>query len=418
MNMTEEHASQGPEPYLAVEIPRHGQLRFKNFEEVQRWMLDERAQWAWLINGGPASGESETLRQAYINGFSRIENAVNSLRTNVDNITAKNGLANELTNFYRNGVGYLSSDPSAIFGQEIATQLGRDAAAAAFATLIGRTFGITNNTSAAIVGIVKATLHSDNISAESPGVTNEALRQIMDGHQKQVEEQGQSWDGFVRSAEQTIANWFESGNNKLAAFDERLVSFNEETRTRNENFSHHANETIASIQKTEKAYKEQMALQAPVEYWSAEEREHRREEKRFAWVGGVYAACVFVSIVGALFIGIPALARDVALKDNPYPYLAAASGALLLVTIFFWVGRILGRLFLSARHLAIDAGERVALIQTYLALTQDGKIAEAERTLVLTPLFRSSSDGIVKDEGGTPDLSLASFLAKLADNKK
>jgi hypothetical protein len=69
------------------------------------------------------------------------------------------------------------------------------------------------------------------------------------------------------------------------------------------------------------------------------------------------------------------------------------------------------RLWLSAHHLVIDAQERVVMIETYLALIKEGQLDEKERALVLTPLFRSSSDGIVKDEGA-PDLSAAAFFSR------
>ncbi|WOI45625.1 DUF6161 domain-containing protein [Acidovorax sp. BLS4] len=70
------------------------------------------------------------------------------------------------------------------------------------------------------------------------------------------------------------------------------------------------------------------------------------------------------------------------------------------------------RLYLSAHHLRIDADERAVMVQAYLALTNEGKVTEAERVLVLGPLFRPTVDGIVKDDGA-PDLSAASILSKL-----
>jgi hypothetical protein len=40
------------------------------------------------------------------------------------------------------------------------------------------------------------------------------------------------------------------------------------------------------------------------------------------------------------------------------------------------------------------------MVQTYLALIEDGKMTKDEdRALVLTPLFRPAADGLVKDEG-------------------
>jgi hypothetical protein len=90
----------------------------------------------------------------------------------------------------------------------------------------------------------------------------------------------------------------------------------------------------------------------------------------------------------------------------------AAIGA-VVTTIIFWIGRVLLRIYLSDRHLLTDAEERIAMVQTYLALTDEGKMEPTDRALVLAPLFRSAADGIVKDEG--PDASLAGIIAKAID---
>jgi hypothetical protein len=56
------------------------------------------------------------------------------------------------------------------------------------------------------------------------------------------------------------------------------------------------------------------------------------------------------------------------------------------------------------------------MIQTYLALIKESKLDEKERALVLSPLFRPSSDGIVKDDGA-PDIGAAALISKLLDKK-
>jgi hypothetical protein len=92
----------------------------------------------------------------------------------------------------------------------------------------------------------------------------------------------------------------------------------------------------------------------------------------------------------------------------------AAIGA-AVTTIVFWIGRVLLRIYLSDRHLLSDAEERVAMILTYLALSNDGKVETSDRALILAPLFRTASDGIVKEEG--PDASVAGLMAKMLDLK-
>ena len=51
------------------------------------------------------------------------------------------------------------------------------------------------------------------------------------------------------------------------------------------------------------------------------------------------------------------------------------------------------------------------MVQTYLSLMKDEALEKDDRALVLAPLFRSSSDGIIKDDGA-PDSSLAAIISK------
>jgi hypothetical protein len=94
-------------------------------------------------------------------------------------------------------------------------------------------------------------------------------------------------------------------------------------------------------------------------------------------------------------------------------FLKFAAISAVVTTIGFWVGRVLLRIYLSDRHLLTDAEERIALIKTYLALSNEGKVDASDRALILAPLFRTAADGIVKEEG--PDASVAGMIAKALD---
>jgi hypothetical protein len=120
------------------------------------------------------------------------------------------------------------------------------------------------------------------------------------------------------------------------------------------------------------------------------------------------------SLISALiWIATTAMELTEKTKADAAAYLKFAAIGAIITTIVFWVGRVLLRIYLSDRHLLTDAEERVAMIKTYLALTNEGKLEASDRTLVLAPLFRSAADGIVKDDG--PDASLAGIIAKAID---
>ena len=83
-------------------------------------------------------------------------------------------------------------------------------------------------------------------------------------------------------------------------------------------------------------------------------------------------------------------------------------------TCLLWYVRMQMKLFLSERHLALDARERTAFAQTYigfLAEKDSSDEAAGQRAAVYAALFRPSTDGIVKDEGGL-DSSIAAALSK------
>ena len=81
-------------------------------------------------------------------------------------------------------------------------------------------------------------------------------------------------------------------------------------------------------------------------------------------------------------------------------------GLLALVAILYlWALRIFAKLFFSQVHLAIDASERVTLIQAYIAMLADPSSgADIGREIVLANIFRSTASGIVSDDGMPPTL--------------
>lgn len=171
--------------------------------------------------------------------------------------------------------------------------------------------------------------------------------------------------------------------------------------------------SLKSFSDTEAAFREQMKLRAPVEYWSIKSKQHNSRAKDyrnyligFAIVGGI------VLVLGLLSLSNHAI--EIASNDKPNAvYIILATLGVVCSTIVFWVARILTRLFLSEHHLAIDSEERSTMLETYLALTLDGKVTDSERGLVLASLFRPTSDGIVKDDGA-PEFSPASIISKIA----
>ncbi|BBC99590.1 hypothetical protein YGS_C1P0846 [Sphingobium sp. YG1] len=88
------------------------------------------------------------------------------------------------------------------------------------------------------------------------------------------------------------------------------------------------------------------------------------------------------------------------------------AGVLLMTSLILWATKMQYRIFLSERHLSLDADEKRAFAETFMALKEDTTVDPANETIVLTSLFRPMQDGIIKDGDGGFDLSAAALLAK------
>ena len=150
----------------------------------------------------------------------------------------------------------------------------------------------------------------------------------------------------------------------------------------------------AAMNDLKRAFKDGMALRGPVNYWRRKARRHRVQSKRqmvrsFQSLGGLAAV-----------LGITAIWVFWTVNGNGVPHVWKVSVLILIAVLGIWATRLVIRMWLSNAHLATDAEERVTMVQTYLALIEDGNMTKDEdRALVLTPLFRPAADGLVKDEG-------------------
>ena len=176
------------------------------------------------------------------------------------------------------------------------------------------------------------------------------------------------------------------------------------------------------------AFRETNALKAPVVLWQEKETKHQAESATartfFIWSLIVTGLLVIVLALFLIFSKDVAYALvapigcDPAKPETCSGFSARGLSILTLLAAFFtcllWYVRMQMKLFLSERHLALDARERTAFAQTYigfLAEKDSSDEAAGQRAAVYAALFRPSTDGIVKDEGGL-DPSIAAALSK------
>ncbi|MFA4950024.1 DUF6161 domain-containing protein [Brevundimonas sp.] len=175
------------------------------------------------------------------------------------------------------------------------------------------------------------------------------------------------------------------------------------------------NGLVAKIKQTDAAFTELMKLKGPVQYWRDKANGHMIGEA----IAGVSVLIFFptaIWLIGTTFWRLGQYLLTTPTETLPPGlYFIASAGLATLAGLVLWVGRLLTKLFLSQHHLRQDANERATMTTTYLALMTEGAASDVDRTIILNALFRNTSDGIIKEEGGMdPGLSavLARVLAK------
>lgn len=168
----------------------------------------------------------------------------------------------------------------------------------------------------------------------------------------------------------------------------------------------------------------QLRLRAPVKLWETRAENHKTSSRVAL---GLFILAAIVAILAGILI--PYFAGDyisnsffttVCSQTSPEDCIREFSakgpltlaGLLVIMSILMWVVRLQYRIFLSERHLALDASEKKAFTETYLAIKEGTQVDPGSEAIVLASLFRPTQDGIIKDDEGGIDLSAAAILAR------
>lgn len=171
--------------------------------------------------------------------------------------------------------------------------------------------------------------------------------------------------------------------------------------------------SISSSETDIKAFKDfmekQISLQVPASYWASKRNRHRNATV----VSGFFFLLYIVVVATYTWCNVTEKYLNIFgfldhWKDAGIGAVGVMAGILALVLIF---ARVLYRNYASQLHLWNDAGERVTMIETYLALAEKGHAKEEFLGALMSRLFMPASDGIVRDDlGSIGPLDLASKL--------
>lgn len=171
-------------------------------------------------------------------------------------------------------------------------------------------------------------------------------------------------------------------------------------------------------------FHEQLKLRAPVKLWERRAEQHGTKSKNTLisfiaitllaiLAGALIPYCFGDYIAESFFTQVcdnadqQACKREFSAKGP-----LTVAGILTIMSLIMWAIRLQYRVYLSERHLALDASEKQAFAETYLAMKEGEHVGSDNEAIVLASLFRPTQDGIIKDDDSALDLSMAAMLAK------
>ena len=379
-------------PRLVLELgEKGGLLEFDSPSELQQWLTKEQDKWHWmnqLTETSSAFGTFATFVHAAsqpIQEWIQHQLAIDDAQKFIDS----------LKEYFESGIPkqalWLSSSPMGAFILRLKEERREFVAAGAYVAL-GGSYSPSPRPSLHplfLEGIIEGFLYKREIDW-SATAHHEELERLKQHYSRNLSDQKRRFQEIEQS-NTVLNNKFEKNlDAKTKLLDELHVK-------QGVDFESLVAKHEANLKAIENAYDQKLALWKPVEYWEARGHSHNRQSKWFALASGV-AGVIILSTLGWLvyeiFLTVPA-------NEKPQVW----HMGVFSVAAFFgiWLERILVRIFISNMHLAIDAGERVTMLQTYLSIIREGsQFAPEDKKLILERLFHPAADGLVKDDAAPP----------------
>ncbi|MDH2918608.1 MAG: DUF6161 domain-containing protein [Sideroxydans sp.] len=410
--------------YLVADFGEQGgRVEFKTHEELVTWMTQLQQQWSWLARLGhqPTSVAWQTISAPLNQALGQLQQVPNYLaQGNPQQVDALiNAARSTLETLIRNFPWLLANSAQRRFVEEL-----RDTRNSLEAGLIVAHWMNVDLTGAPVRSVVTALLQwelyergiKDRMKTE-----NAALKKLAGDMQATLTQ--------YQEAERVQTIRFDNLHGELMNQQSTQKSGFEDAQVkRTEAWEMQRNTAQIELDNIKNTYDQHMAIAAPVEYWETKRKKHRNMTwgTAFAVVAGMIGVGCFLSAkmenISQLLAATPHVAQSVAASSvqaaASMQSVTSASATwqlgtfLMLAVLSIWAIRLLVRIFLSNMHLENDAGERVTMAKTYLALIRSDSLSKENNIdIVLGALFRSTGDGIVKDEGLPP--STLDFLTKL-----
>lgn len=166
-------------------------------------------------------------------------------------------------------------------------------------------------------------------------------------------------------------------------------------------------------------YEDRLRLESSVTYWSKQKEKYEKLASSKYNMFGILIFLLAIALAGILISAFYKLSgyteKELELLLEMKSFVVPM--VILIVALFIWFIRTVGKMYMSAQHLYEGAEQREVMIQTFLAMkNKDGALAEEDKAYILSYLFKPTNEGLVKEEGApTPIIDIAT---KIAGGKK
>lgn len=384
---------------LEIDHTTYGKLRFKDPDQISEWLASEREFWNWGPRSPQDLGFLDLARRDHLRSrINKAEGQLNLYRNNPNADAPLNNLRNLIVEYLN--LDLWSKSPRAKFISSLRDVIpdGMVMAQSALSTFLGDTLAPVSQQQpqqfryASLRGKMAMVAFDagmkpdaiDQVSAGVRAITSEntkAVDAMIGAYTAKIDE----LDGINRTTREESDSIIAALRNSTSAEIEKMLAAKEEA--------------VSSCAAAKAFYTTDMEIRAPINYWLDERDAHKWGARIWGALLLLYTAAGSYALVYTLSKAFDYAASNTNDRLSHTDFLVTAAVA-VVITILFWIARFLSRLYLSERHMRIDAASRVTMAKTFLALAANKNVDEKDRGLVLAPLFRPGTDGIIKEDTG------------------
>jgi hypothetical protein len=378
--------------HIEVTLPQVDRVQvFQEPKELRRWVENEAGKWGHVLGNG-AIHEFHQLRDRFAHEVPALAHEWEHLPGNDEEGVRRiqKRLQAHLKDVFVAHKMILSESPAGKFVLGLQEEIDAVAAIGAYAVLVDSSVNFSNRMEASLViGMIRAFLYKNKVEWSAP-----VHEKVFDELRGREEEHLEAQKNRLHELDQKTQALHADIENEIRAHTERLGVLHDEQAKK---FDAALADGTKALKAVEDTYDKKLALQRPIKYWELLAKRHGKLAKIFGWVSLGIGIVALGSLIVLAFTFFGNLGQD----ESPEHW----QFAVLLIAAFFsvWIVRIFVRLFFSNLHLATDATERRMMILTFVTMAREGKnVAPDDRKLIFQHIFRSASDGLVKDDAAPP----------------